>query len=733
MKRQSAYIYGFILFHCRFTCSFTTTYSDQRLPVRFIRTFAFASSAGDEFHHRLHQEQTTIIDLLRKYGYDRRVVTLQSNDLPLVAELYENGESNLVSLEEFIANEKDDAAEPKVLIRFMSEQDGKDRKVVSFNDITTIWNEHRTTDLNLLSLDKIQQQLRTIRASRIERAFDRLYSTRVGTSRSSSKGINKKQVSLIAQQHFSHDGNAVARVELLLRQVIKAGVGSSRLVASDTVQSLIYKTSQTRQQSDLERAVASYLISQDAADGGRFKRFPCMVVKADANGEVVYSLTVINGGWLVTDQSVRASSEGRQFAERSQDMNEAATTTMADERIIRRLECLALGESFSTEELQVDVRDTLKALGLPVTRKGASEALVRIGRWTGNEDLSKLAPWSTEVLQAASWFVQWKKNHTKAVALKEGRTDLTQFPTICIDAKRAAFRDDAIGIRPRAATCRRVIPEASKWEMLVHVIDTSSIYGQHTEENGPLTCLKHAAASRVLSRYDLPQPLHLMPPRVLRALSFSAESNFHCCVTLWVYIDERNGKIIDAGLERTLVGTPNLKSFDEATSIMDELSLPSSDLRSVLLVLERNLSMWSERHLEHSDVARKREAKLVAREQEYKDDSWDEVGACTGSFQRSRGHRLVDSALDLHGIVLYNMLRQSNAPIPMTVGAEVTRGGRMATAPLRRFVDGMAQRQALAALCHHGRRLTLSECRKAGKLANDARNTFTRIRARKRI
>jgi hypothetical protein len=141
--------------------------------------------------------------------------------------------------------------------------------------------------------------------------------------------------------------------------------------------------------------VASIILSKDATHGGRFKRFPCMVVRSEITNDNVSAVTIINGGWLVSDQSVRAGAEGRQFAERSQEMNEV---TRADERIIRRLECLALGETFSTDELQVDVRETLKAMDLPLSKNGATDALVRIGRWSGNEDLSKLAPWSPEIV-----------------------------------------------------------------------------------------------------------------------------------------------------------------------------------------------------------------------------------------------------------------------------------------------------------------------------------------------
>ena len=326
--------------------------------------------------------------------------------------------------------------------------------------------------------------------------------------------------------------------------------------------------------------------------------------------------------------------------------------------------------------------------------------------------------------------MEWTSSQTKEKAVWDGRTDLSMYPCICIDSEQTAFRDDAIGVRPRSATGRRVVPEASKWEVLVHIVDTSAIYGERSDLTGPLSCLKGAAESRVSSRYDLPQPLHLMPPRVLRNLSFNSERDCHRCVTLWAYIDERDGRLIDAGLERSIVGPAKLLSYAEATSVMTDREATNSTERAMLLVIERLLLAWSKRRMQQDDNARKREARLMGRERIHAEEVGD-VSRSHDAFLRTRGHRLVDSALDLHGVAVYDLLSREDAPIPMAKGADVTRGGRVATAPLRRYLDGMAQVQALAFLCKYGRRLTPSECRRAGKLANDARNAFSHVRARK--
>lgn len=312
-------------------------------------------------------------------------------------------------------------------------------------------------------------------------------------------------------------------------------------------------------------------------------------------------------------------------------------------------------------------------------------------------------------------------------ALSEDRVDLTMYPCVCIDTTRTSFRDDAVGIRPRAATGRKVNADASQWELLVHIVDVSDINGAESA-SGPLACLRDAARSRVTSRYDLPQPLHLMPPRVLRALSFSSDFDCFRCVTLWAYIDERDGNIIDSGLERTVVRRPREFSYFEATSLMEKApsnnESSDSDLRALLLVIERNLSRWSGRNLQLNESARRREVRMTSREQQ-------PIESGREKFLRTRAHVLVDAGLDLYGSTLYGLLRKAGVAVPMAAGAGLSRGGRVATAPLRRFIDGETQRQALAALCNYGRVLSPEECQRVVNLSNEARKAIFNVRASK--
>ena len=84
--------------------------------------------------------------------------------------------------------------------------------------------------------------------------------------------------------------------------------------------------------------------------------------------------------------------------------------------------------------------------------------------------------------------------------------------------------------------------------------------------------LKAAAEQRGQSRYDLPLgPLHLMPPVALTALSLATNKDKipNRCVTLWAYIDERDGKLLEAGLERTLISSPRALTFADATTLLE--------------------------------------------------------------------------------------------------------------------------------------------------------------------
>ncbi len=603
-------------------------------------------------------------------------------------------------------------------------------------------------------------------------------------------------------------------IQQILRKAVKAGLGdcdehgNGRLLDSLVVASALFQNGalgKVPSKTEVLLAGAS-LLALDASLGGRFKRSPsiyvstnyCRVPEGDTDkGSSPISpegVVFLNGGWMAVDENVRAGAEARKFAERStrtasttehehepQDSSSsndhkvkkvAPVFTAADERIMYRLECLAMGEelgrNLDEKELEVDVRETLSALKLEKSPEGAQKALVQVGRWSpvqreeieaGRKGIQEMYnPWSSDTIDCAKALRSVEKERRMELhklssknksgkALIDKRIDLTALPAICIDAKRASFRDDAIGIRPRSSTGRRVKKDC-KWELLIHIADVSDIYSPDVPKTSldlDLTLLRRAAESRGTSRYDLPLgPLHLMPPVALEALALdtqdSQQPSVNRCVTLWVYMDERNGKIIDAGLERTIIRKPFPFSFEEATRVLtskdDVLSAGAKQNKPLLLIVERILSNWKESRLKTNEAARKREKRMQTREMVAKEmqrgKSMRDDGA-GGSFQRTRGHKIVDNALDLHGSTLSSLLMNVKAPIPRASGSGMNRGGRLGTAPLRRYIDGVAQRQALSVLCNYGGPpMTRKECSDANGIATKAVNNINNLKSSKK-
>lgn len=689
-----------------------------------VRTFVISNTAARCVRTTLLASSTTE-DLLREYGFGRRLRTLLPSDLPLTAEMHDHGTWELCRIVKLEPPTKS-GAPPRIQV----ELDDDAVRIVDLGQVTTIWESEAVLDKAETSsyLDSLSLQQR-------EQSLQKLYHSFSQRARNSKGGLTKKQVKKIVP-----DGPDQAHCEDVFRKALKSGEGMVRLVDSALAMDYIYDDyPRTEKEASLRRTLGGHSLAQDAELGGRFKRMPCIFVGAESD-ESVDSLTFLNGGWLVVDESSRAGAEARKFAQRSQD---SQILTEADVRIAHRLECLAMGEVFGAvsdeNELEVDVRETLVTMNLPTTPEGAQQALVSIGRWSEDQKVGNLQPWSKETLMAAKTYAQADMERRKKLTksgegggddMIEGRVDLTNIPSICIDAKSTTFRDDAIGIRPRSSTGRKVIPEASKFEVLIHIADVSDIYLPESSVVDVATTelLRKAAISRGMSRYDLPLgPLHLMPPIALKSLGFftsndPTKSIPNRCVTMWAYIDERNGKVLDVGLERTLISSPLALSYDVASDYLKNREKmgkddPAARPAAILSLVERSLKASSKQRKQSSEAARKREARLAAKE------------VVSGGFRRTRGHRLVDMALDLYGAVLSQLLQKHKAPVPRASGSGASRAGRVATAPLRRLVDGMAQRQALAVLCNYGGNpLTADECREINEHANEAMNRLANIR-----
>jgi hypothetical protein len=682
-----------------------------------------------------------------------------------------------------------------------------------------------------------------------EAALARLYDSFRGRGRSSGKG------STLTKKHIANLSGGDEKIAQLLRRamidprVVMSTDAASKLFDNGrqaaTIASItgrgddnnnqkveVVASASTRR--ELQRIAGAFALDHESRLGGMFKRIPSLYLGAavvddhdhgekdtDKRGGVGASgeVWLLNGGWQAVDQAVKAGAEGRKFVERasatvavSEPKAQAASsssttaavtplpmvTTAADEQVLRRLECLAMGDARTTttsddhedRRLEVGVRAALQSLQLPMTPDGAQQALVKLGQWStnangdgsassrsrqGGHGKVQLEPWSNKVMQASSEYCDFLEQQRASASLVGKRstsndnqmtvTDLTKIPCLCIDAPNTSFRDDALGIRQRASTGRPVTPEGGKWEILVHITDVSDLYCPVPDlsplsldlDKGALATLREAAAMRGLSRYDLPGgPLHLLPPVVLRALSFQKKSTTtttttggaNRCVTFWAYLNQDgSGQMLDCGVERTLVSNPIMLTYAQATKILDEDTNPSTSTNkndkvalAMLRILDKSLSTWSQQRLGSNEVARKRAARLQTKQLVAQQVNMNSAGTgrggrgtnSFGGFERSRGHEMVDQALDLYANGVSLLLKQKKAPIPSASGASYSkRGARVGTAPLRRYMDGMIQRQILAVLVGHGyggKPLTYNECSQINARVAKATNALDNSR-----
>jgi hypothetical protein len=822
-----------VLYYCCNTWGFLTVSSSPKTRSCVDRQPALILGALEKDPQ--HPEQVDLPDqeatlflenLLFEYGWGDRIVTLSNAEttLPMLAEIQQDGAiwvGKILWLE--FPDDPSNDKPPKFIVELLSDvgsstngasSDGTFK--IDMGQLTTIWSSTKGEPPSLqdLLLTAKKSSLQSILPlHQLDRLLEEIYETarhratassftsstfskppqqrrgggNGGGGASSSSSWTKKEL----QQRIDQIPTSVSfskrdQIESVLRQIAKAGPRHDQLVDSEMLARMLpslldhpVERTSTVPPRWIQRAHAGRLL--DESGGGRFKRLPCLPLSSDAT---LGTVTVVNGGWLAVDSAVRAASEARALAQTG-----TSRGTNADERIVQRLEYLAMSSSkrgrkddrIAQEDLQMDVREYLKAMDLPFSTEGAKEALIQMGIWSKESSTDPNSqqtpqPWSPEVLKAVEWYqaVDRKRNErlannliqvanqqqdskTTAQPMRslEGRIDLTHLPCVCVDAARTSFRDDAIGVRPRASTGRKV-SQSSKWEILLHTVDVSDLYAPTVvERSEQLRLLQSAAAKRGSSRYDLPSgPLHLLPPSLLETLSLqaihpdnaekpiqsSSDVSFNRCMTLWVYIDETTGEILDSGLERTLISTPLALTFQSATDLLEDdktttsrSSSPSLGKAKALLgVAQRDLSLWSDYRRKTSTSAKAREDRLKAREQVdrqiYGDSNNRQRDDGRDGFRRTRGHRLVDMCLEVHGYALTDLLKRAKASLPYVAGA--ARDGRVATAPLRRYIDGMAQRQALSVLCGYGGKpLSNSECVQIGQEATKAVNAISNIQS----
>jgi exoribonuclease R len=221
-----------------------------------------------------------------------------------------------------------------------------------------------------------------------------------------------------------------------------------------------------------------------------------------------------------------------------------------------------------------------------------------------------------------------------------------RFPRVyAIDTEGTDFRDDAVAYDPTSRT------------VCVHIADLSGVVL-------PGTVLDDVARLRLRSIYSgAKQTMHMLPPQLLHQCSLSATRPNECLSAL-LQLDAF-GRIRHSHVVRSVIPPVSILSFGEVDATLadrDATSAVHTDLRALATIFERRelVADWADQ---------RRSAKSTAQ-------------------------RVVQGALGLYSVAAkraaqrHNMLR-----LPHTAFA------RIATAPMRRYSDLVAQRQLTSALC----------------------------------
>jgi len=168
-------------------------------------------------------------------------------------------------------------------------------------------------------------------------------------------------------------------------------------------------------------------------------------------------------------------------------------------------------------------------------------------------------------------------------------------------------------------------------------------------------------------------------------------------------------------------------------------------------VVEKTIQIWEDARLQESEGARGCKERLQAREfvskQVYanKQQQYDTGGGGDGrrrrgncpcrnkrrdavsdvSFQRTRGHLLVDSTMVLYESAFRLMRTKHKVMIPIQFSGQHKDGAgtRLASAPLRTYIHGLAHQQGLAVLCRYGGwPLSNEECKESEQRATQLQN-----------
>jgi uncharacterized membrane protein YgcG len=283
-----------------------------------------------------------------------------------------------------------------------------------------------------------------------------------------------------------------------------------------------------------------------------------------------------------------------------------------------------------------------------------------------------------------------------------GRVDLrARCPrAFAIDNDNTDFRDDAISY------------DATTGTLAVHITDLSS-----SVPAGSL--LDDVARLRLQTIYSGAMPLHMLPPPLLREQCLSSKYPNEC-VSALLQLDAY-GRVRSSRLVRSVIPPVRTLSFAEVEALLAETpDIDSSvhrDLRGLAAITRRRHEARIRRRA-GEEGARNPEAARAPRASPERASSsspsssssssssslpavmrW-RFDATSGSWRptlmdrHGAAHMLVDEALGMFSYAVRGAGKRHNL-----LRLPQTENHRIATAPLRRYADLLAQRQLCAAMC----------------------------------
>uniref|UniRef100_A0A6U7IBS1 RNB domain-containing protein n=1 Tax=Haptolina brevifila TaxID=156173 RepID=A0A6U7IBS1_9EUKA len=343
-------------------------------------------------------------------------------------------------------------------------------------------------------------------------------------------------------------------------------------------------------------------------------------------------------------------------------------------------EALAEGESMATAVNRR--RAELKLTPPPPLPSGAAAAASGGGPASGSSWLSRLLlPPEVEGCVAGT-------DDESSLGSLHGRVDLrSRFPrAYAIDTDKTDFRDDAVSYDVITGT------------LSVHIADLTNVVP-------PGSLLDDVARLRLQTIYTGGMPLHMLPPPLLRYCCLSAKLPNECLSAV-ISLDAF-GRVRHSRLVRSVVPPVRTLTYEEVDRLLTDTSIDSEvhrELRAIASITRRRAC---NRHRVRQGKAGAAQTG-AARGPRYATSSpatsspasvrWRHVAADHSwrpeIVPQTEAHTVVDEVLSIFSYAARGAAKRHNL-----LRLPQMENRRIATAPLRRYADLIAQRQLCAVLC----------------------------------